>query len=126
MKYRIIKLDGRYSYQKWFEYYIGFPGSMTQSHGPLYFNDALKWFAETYGWSAEIRQYDKIMAWVNTSNRIAGQPWSGRLASGILTEIPDHCNPNWSWTNHYQDLRIYVKSGQELAFFQLKFPVDQK
>ncbi len=126
MKYRIIKLDGRFSYRKWFEYYIGFSGSMNTGHGPLHFNDATKWFMNTYGWSAEIRQYDKIMKWVDASRSISSQPWSGRSAQGILTEPPEHCNPYWSWTNGYDDLRIYVKSSAETAFFQLKFPVDQK
>jgi hypothetical protein len=125
MKYRIVKLDGRFAYRKWFEYYIGFSNNMAQKHGPLEFNHAVKWFFDTYGWSAEIRQYDKIMAWVATSKSMAAQPWSGRMAQGILIERPEHCNPNWSWTNGFDDLRIYVKGSAEIAFFQLKFPVDQ-
>jgi hypothetical protein len=126
MKYRIIRLDGRFSYRKWFEYYIGFSNNMAIGYGPLYFNDTVKWFTDTYGWSAEIRQYDKISKWVSNSQMIARQPSAFSLSSGILTELPDHCNPHWSWTNGYDDLRIYVKSAAELAFFQLKFPVDQK
>jgi hypothetical protein len=126
MKYTVHKLDGRFSYRDWFEYYIGFSNNMVYQGGPLHFNDALKWFMNTYGWSAEIRSYEKMLKWVANSQMIARQPSAFSLASGILTERPDHCNPLWSWTNGYDDLRIYVKSPAELAFFQLRFPVDQK
>lgn len=126
MKYRIVKLDNRFTYRKWFEYYIGFSNNMNMDQGPLHFNDAIKWFQNTWGWSAEIRQYDRMMKWADTGRLILGQPGANRLASGILTEPPDHCNSHWSWTNGYDDLRIYTQSSAEIAFFQLRFPVDQK
>ena len=126
MKYEIIRLDGRYTYRDLFEYCIKFSNRMAVDQGPLQFNDALKWFFDTYGWSAEIRQYDRMMKWVDTTRSITIQHWKNKLGSGILTAPPDHCNPHWSWTNGYDDLRIYVKSSAETAFFQLKFPVDQK
>ena len=122
MHYTIQKLDGRFSYRHLFQYYVGFPGSMSNRAGPLHFNDALKWFINTYGWSAEIRQYDKIEKWVANSQLMSRQPSAFGLALGILTERPDHCNPHWSWTNGYEDLRIYVASDKELAFFQLANP----
>jgi hypothetical protein len=125
MKYEIVKLDGRYAYRDWFEYCIKFSNRMAVDHGPLQFNDALKWFFDTYGWSAEIRDYSKMQKWVTNSQLIARQPSAHGLALGILTEPPDHCNPHWSWTNGYDDLRIYVASDRELAFFQLARPVDQ-
>ncbi len=125
MKYEIIRLDGRYTYRDLFEYCIKFSNRMAVDQGPLQFNDALKWFFDTYGWSAEIRDYSKMQKWTVQTTQ-----WMGNLrklqASGILEEPPDHCNAHWSWTNGYDDLRIYVKSGAELAFFQLRFPVDQK
>lgn len=126
MRYQIHRLDGRFSYRHLFQYYIGFGGSMSFGQGPLHFNDALKWFFDTYGWSAEIRQYTNISKWVANSQMIARQPSSSGLALGILTEPPEHCNPHWSWTNGYDDLRIYVAGDPELAFFQLAHPVDQK
>jgi hypothetical protein len=126
MRYEIIRLDGRYTYRDLFEYCIKFSNRMAVDQGPLQFNDALKWFFDTYGWSAEIRDYSKMSKWAGTSRSISGQPWSNRLAQGIITETPIHCNPHWSWTNGYDDLRLYVKSTAELGFFQLKFPVDQK
>jgi hypothetical protein len=125
MKYQIIRLDGRYTYRDLFAYCIKFSNRMTVDQGPVQFNDALKWFFDTYGWSAEIRDYSKMQKWtVQTTQWIGSQRL--QMASGVLEEIPVHCNPHWSWTNGYDDLRIYVKSPAELAFFQLKFPVDQK
>lgn len=124
MKYLVVKLDGRYSYRKWFEYYIGFTNHMANRQGPLHYNDAMNWFFETYGWSAEIRQYEKILQWTSSNflNTLLNQK---PQATGVLLERSQHCNPHWSWTNNYQDLRIYVASEKELAFFQLAHPVDQ-
>ena len=123
MKYTVTRLDGRFSYRKWFEYYIGFSSAMTNRQGLLHYNDTLKWFFETYGWSAEIRQYARILQW--TSNTYINTLLNQQQATGILMQRSEHCNPHWSWTNHYRDLRIYVAKEKQLAFFQLAHPVDQ-
>jgi hypothetical protein len=124
MKYDIMKLDGRYTYRDLFEYCIKFSNRMAGDHGPLQFNDALEWFRDTYGWSAEIRDYSKMQKWT-----VQATSWLGsrqiQMASGILEDLPVHCNPYWSWTNGYDDLRIYVRSDAELIFFQLKWPSEQ-
>jgi hypothetical protein len=44
----------------------------------------------------------------------------------VLARPSAHCNPHWSWSNSYQDLRIYVATEKELTFFQLAHPIDQK
>lgn len=122
MKYEIAKLDGRFTYRDLFEYYIKFSNSMTRGHGPLHFNAVLEWFRDTYGWSAEIRQYNNMMAWTTASRNVMNQ---FPKATGILSELPDCCNPAWSWTNGYDDLRIYVASDRELNFFQLRWQCEQ-
>jgi hypothetical protein len=119
MKYEIAKLDGRFTYRDLFEYYIKFSNSMTRGHGPLHFNSVLEWFRDTYGWSAEIRQYNNMMSWTTASRNVMNQ---FPKATGILSELPDCCNSHWSWTNGYDDLRIYVASDRELNFFQLRWP----
>ena len=121
MKYEIAKLDGRFTYRDLFEYYIKFSNSMTRGHGPLHFNSVLEWFRDTYGWSAEIRQYNNMMSWTTASRNVMNQ---FPKATGILSELPDCCNSHWSWTNGYDDLRIYVRSDAELNFFQLRFSVE--
>jgi hypothetical protein len=120
MKYSVVNLDGRYAFRDKFKYYLGFSTVMTRQQGPIAFNDAMCWFTERYGWSAEIKQWHHINRW--TGNQLSGIA----VASGILAEPSSHCNPYWSWSNGYQDLRIYLASQQELAFFQLAHPVDQK
>jgi len=125
MKYQIVKLDGRFTYRDWFEYCIKFSNRMAVDQGPLQFNDALRWFFDTYGWSAEIRDYAKMQKWT-----FQATAWLGnrqiQKASGILEETPGHCNPYWSWTNGYDDLRIYVASDKELNFFQLRWPNEPR
>ena len=122
MKYEIAKLDGRFTYRDLFEYYIKFSNRMAVDHGPLKFNDVMKWFSDTYGWSAEIRQYNNMMSWTTASRNVMNQ---FPKATGILSELPDCCNSHWSWTNGYDDLRIYVASDRELNFFQLRWPCEQ-
>lgn len=120
MKYSVTRLDGRYSYRQNFEFYLGFANTMTRQSGPLSFNDAMVWFTERYGWSAEVRQWHHLRKW--TDNQKLGLP----LASGILTEPSAHCNPHWSWSNSHSDLRVYLATQQQLMFWQLAYPVDQK
>ena len=122
MKYEIVKLDGRFTYRELFAYCIKFSNRMAVDHGPLKFNDAMRWFTDTYGWSAEIRDYNKMHKWTQQTTQWMGSPRL-QAASGLLEEVPDHCNPHWSWTNGYDDLRIYVRSDAELNFFQLRFSV---
>ena len=115
MKYEIVKLDGRYTHRDLFQYCIKFGQRMGINRGPLCFTQAQRWFFETYGWSAEIRQYDDIVRWFKTNNR-----W----INPTPMDLPPECNPHWSWTNGYDDLRIYVATDAELTFFQLKFSQD--
>ena len=115
MKYIVVRLDGRYSYGENFEFYLRFTNSMTRQGGPLWFNDAVVWLTERYGWSAEIRQWHNIERWTS--------PQKMGLS---LAEPSIHCNPHWSWSNSHSDLRVYLAGEQELAFWQLAYPVDQK
>jgi hypothetical protein len=125
MKYEIAKLDGRFTYRDLFGYCIKFSNSMTRGHGPLHFNLVLEWFRDTYGWSAEIRQYSNMMNWTTASRNVMSQLIKVGPAAGILSELPDCCNQYWSWTNGYDDLRIYVATDKELNFFQLRWPCEQ-
>lgn len=121
MKYEIQRLDGRFTYRDLFEYCIKFSNNMAIGQGPLQFNNAMRWFLDTYGWSAEIRGYDKMLKWT-AGTTVNGYLRSKMMSKGIMAQRPDHCNPHWSWTNGYDDLRIYVASDAELNFFQLKWP----
>lgn len=122
MKYTVQRLDGRFSYRKWFDYYIGFSGRMSSHHGPLEFTRAQKWFFDTYGWSAEIRIWSDIHKWTTQTNTVQRTIRPYIPATGILPQLPPECNPHWSWTNGYDDLRIYVAGEKELSFFLLAHP----
>jgi hypothetical protein len=124
MKYTVTRLDGRYSYRENFEFYLGFANTMTRHSGPISFNDAMTWFTEHYGWSAEIRQWHNIERWTHPQKM--GLPMGLHIASGILADPSVHCNPHWSWSNSHSDFRVYLATEKELAFWQLAHPVDQK
>lgn len=117
MKYSTVKLDGRWSYRQHFAYALIFDRRMSSGQGPVHFATAQQWFFDSYGWSAEIRQWTDIHQYLTNVYRYVGPV--------PPPEMPECVNPYWSWTNGYDDLRIYVKSPQELTLFQLKHPVDQ-
>ena len=123
MKYKIHRLDKRFSYCDHFQYYIGFTGKMRNEQGPFFFNQAQEWFTGTYGWSAEIRQWGDMLEFVSTNQLLNRRGFP--TPNSVINHRPDACNPHWSWTNGYDDLRIYVATDKELAFFRLAHPVDQ-
>jgi hypothetical protein len=96
---------------------------MSDGHGPLSFTRTHKWFVDTHGWSAEIRQWADIRSWY--MNGIPMMAVKGGRIRPDLENLPPECNMNWSWTNRMDELRIYVKGDAELAFFQLAHQVDQ-
>jgi len=102
---------------------------MQSDRGPECFNEALQWFTQTYGWSAEIKQYNDIKRFDTAFNIVAYHMRRkfGNHPLGIPNHhtLPEFCNKLWSWSNLYGDLRIYVATDRELAFFQLAHPVDQ-
>ena len=129
MKYTIQRLDKRYSHADIFQYYIKFSARQTIDRGPECFNEALQWFTRTYGWSAEIKQYVDIKRYSTAFNNVTHhmQRKFGNHPLGVPNQhpIPDCCNELWSWSNLYDDLRVYVATDRELTFFQLTFPIDQ-
>jgi hypothetical protein len=52
---------------------------------------------------------------------------SGGFVQQTPSNLPEECNPFWSWSNGStgaNELRIYFKTDAELAFFQLANAVD--
>lgn len=116
MNYKIRKLDGRYSYREYFKYCIVFQPGMLYTRGVEHFNNTIQWFTQTYGPSTEIRMWKEILDHRN------------RFGAILLDDepLPEYVNFNWSWTNGYDDLRIYIKSEKEISFFKLAKPVDSR
>jgi len=128
MKYTIQRLDKRYSHADLFQYYIGFKPRMDADRGPECFNEVLQWFTRTYGWSAEIKQHVNMKQYGKAYNNVThhmNQKFGIPLNQMTHQLIPGFCNELWSWSNLYDDLRIYTATHRELTFFQLTFPVDQ-
>lgn len=129
MKYTIQRLDKRYSYSDLFQYYVGFSHRMSDNQGPEKFNEVLQWFTKTYGWSAEIKQYANMLAHhqrISSMNQLMHQKFKSHpLFKPTASIFPECCNNAWSWSNTYDDLRVYVATDRELTFFQLAHPIDQ-
>lgn len=125
MKYHIQRMDGRFRYRNWFQYYIGFSGRMSDSRGPENFNRVQRWFIDTYGWSAEVRQYDEMYKWNSVLAPAPLMSTKGGWTRPKPKELPPDCNPNWSWSNGCDDLRIYLQGQKELNLFQLKWSDNQ-
>ena len=104
MNYKIVKLDGRHSYNKIYRYSIEFPKGIFSS-GVLDFDRARRWFNRTYGWSQDVR----------TQNEIAGQ-LNNRVPE---SHEPDDINLLWAYCTEYRNYRIYVASDKELMMFEL-------
>lgn len=117
MIYEIKQLDKRHTYHYLFDYYIGFDSRMSINFGPANFNRALKWFIETYGYSAEVGQYASILQYYRDLKL-----YSPKVAEKTGNH---YCNSLWSWSLGYNDLRIYTASEKEVSFFQLAHPIDQ-
>ena len=107
MKYSIKQLDGRYTHRAFFEYCAEFSRNQL---GPLDFHNAMAWMIGTYGYSAEVRDWRHIRSTVEARQKF-----------NIDTDIPTTINPQWSWTNGSQDLRIYFATDKEVSFFKLKW-----
>jgi hypothetical protein len=121
MIYQLHRLDGRHSHHDRFQYYLGFAASMANRSGPVYFNDAMAWCIKNYGWSAEVNLTRRIQSWTTTMVAM------NQIVTGITIPESGYCNPHWSWTNIIgHDLRIYLRGDEELTWFQLAHPVDQK
>lgn len=73
------------------------------------FNQAIQWMIKTWGWSAEVRQWYEIKHYTDMSS----------FAAKSKQVYPLECNSYWTWSNGFDDLRIYLQSDKELAFFQL-------
>lgn len=105
MQYNLQKLDHRHSYHQSFKYYLGFarnPGF--KRSGPVDFYRAQQWLTDTYGLGVEARHYNQIKHY---------------SAEHPEEQLNDLIQAPWAWSNAYDQLRLYIASDSELAFFQL-------
>jgi hypothetical protein len=108
MKYDVKKLDGRYAHNAHFDYCIEFPRNQ---FGPVEFHTVMQWMIETYGYSAEVRDFMWIRSMLAKRQQF----------NVPNSNVPKFINPLWSWTNGSENLRMYLKGEKELSFFKLKW-----
>lgn len=109
--YRIIKLDGRYTGNQYFNYCINvdnYHGSVAQRRWDLknYFCELRNWSWFTWGPSKEL--YD----WLDDTRR---------LEKNIVFN-PISLNDSWCWSvEHGSNSRIYLRTDKELVVFKLRW-----
>lgn len=106
MRYKIIRLDKRYSYRDQFDYMIEFRrsrnyASTADSTGVLAFDRARRWFNQQFGWSQDVVTRGAM------------------ITNGAEME---EINTRWAYSVAYDQYRLYVASDQELQWFLLAHP----
>jgi len=105
MKYKIVKLDARYSHRSRFRYMISFTKAPGHS-AILDFDRCRRWLNDTYGWSQDVE--------------MQGPMQQARIKQ--FDEHPDiQINEHWAYNIKYDDYRIYVATEQILTMFQLRW-----
>lgn len=108
MKYKITKMDGRYS-KYGYTYIIEFSKSSIGT-GVLEFDRCRRWFNEQFGWSQDVETRAEMQ-----KNRRHNKD-----------EYEDNdINPIWAYCVKYGDYRIYVDEEKTLSWFVLCHPVSQ-
>jgi hypothetical protein len=106
MRYKITKMDGRYSHYG-YTYLLEFSRSVQHGTGVLDFDRARRWFNTTFGWSQDVETRAKLF-----ENRQYNKE----------AYTPDDINAVWAYAVKYGDYRIYIKDDQTLAWFVLAHP----
>lgn len=108
MKYKITKMDGRYS-NHGYKYLIEFKKDIGRGTGVLEFDRCRRWFNETFGWSQDVETRDMMLR--NRQN--VKDAYKG-----------DDINAVWAYCVKYGDYRIYVDNDKTLSWFLLCHPVS--
>jgi hypothetical protein len=110
MKYKVTKLDYRYSHRTTYQYMIEFSKGHWIGTGVLIFDRARKWFTTNYGWGQDVEVRSELL-------RV--QQHHAELFE------PDDINDAWAFSAKYNDYRIYVATDKELSWFLLCHPASQ-
>ena len=106
MRYKITKMDGRYSHYG-YTHLLEFSRSTQHGTGVLDFDRARRWFNSTFGWSQDVETRARLF-----ENRLYHKE----------AYTPDDINPVWAYAVKYGDYRIYIKDEQTLSWFVLAHP----
>lgn len=108
MKYKIVKLDGRYAHRSRFTHLLEFyKGSPNFGTGVLDYDRACRWFNTAFGWAQDV----EVQVAMQVNRRANRQAYTD-----------DDFNEHWAHCSKYDSYRIYVKSAKELEWFLLANP----
>lgn len=109
MKFKIVKLDGRYAHRNRFSHMLEFyKGNSAYMSSVIDYDRACRWFVEHFGWAADV----EIQMTMGVNRR--------SFPNRIYTDAD--CNDSWAHCSKYDSYRIYVKSVKELEWFLLANP----
>lgn len=108
MKYKITKMDGRYSHYG-YKYLVEFSRNTSQGTGVLDFDRSRRWFNTNFGWSQDVETRASM---IKNQNNFS----EAYLSNDI--------NPVWAYCVKYGDYRIYIDNDQTLSWFVLAHPND--
>ncbi len=108
MKYKTIKMDGRYT-RYGFTHLVYFPKSIKFGTGVLDFDRSRRWFNDQFGWSQD----------VDTRNLMFQNK-----GYNFDAYEPNDINPVWAYAVRYDHLRIYVDTDKTLTWFMLCHPMS--
>lgn len=115
MRYRVIRLDARYSYYHLFQYLIEVR-NLRQEDRDTHWLEMLHWCHTTWGWSVP----------ADTTARFLGNgdysSWANR---GLVNRTWTYSEPQNN-RHTVRKHRIYLRGGPELSWFRLAHPVDPK
>ena len=108
MKYKVVKLDARYSHNTAYQYMLEFSKGHWRGTGVLNFDRARRWFTTNYGWGQDVEIRSELI----------------RSKQHHAEEFEDDdINSTWSFSAR-NDYRIYVATDKELSWFLLSHPVS--
>lgn len=108
MKYKIIKMDGRYT-RYGYLYLVEFKKDIGRGTGVLDFDRCRRWFNQQFGWSQDVETRDQMKR-----NKVVNQE----------AYQEDDINPTWAYAVKYGDYRIYIDSDKTLSWFVLCHPAS--
>jgi hypothetical protein len=106
MKYKITKMDGRYT-RYGYVYLIEFFKNQYHETGVLDFDRSRRWFTSQFGWSQDVETRQQMKE-------------NKRHHKDAYND--DDINPIWAYCVKYGDYRIYVDSDKTLSWFVLNHP----
>ncbi len=114
MSYKIVKLDARYRYHQTWQYMVRWHGGPWTHSQRDQWLEMLHWCHTTWGWTVPAATSSKVLGNGDYSS------WANR----------GWVNVKWSYEEPSDvrriQYRIYLRSGEELAWLRLAHPVDQK